>query len=181
MTKAKKPPRLRPVVLAALTLPLAACMPGEAASLYTKALPEALETTGHVRWGSDGNWFDMFLPLRPETCGAAVFRLAPETVERIEREGLAFFANARQARAYPAGSPQEHHYSYAAWQATPAPSAWFGDGVVAGSLSCAGFANRFIGRIADQARLQGGYFTTRPQARLIVLPGDGIAILTFFH
>lgn len=172
--------RTRPIVVAALALSLNACTPDDITAFYRKALPEALETSGHVTWGNDKSWFDIFLPLRPEACGAVIFQLTPETVDRIKHQGLAFFANARQARGYPPGSPEGHSYSYAEWQSTPAPSEWFGDGVVTGSLSCAGFGHRFIGQINDYARNSGGYFTTRPQAQLIVLPDEQIAILTYF-
>jgi hypothetical protein len=164
---------------AVLAATLTACMPGEA-SFYQNALPEALGTTDILVSGSDASWFDMVLPIRREGCGAVVFRLAPETVAKIRQQGLAFFQDARQARGYDANSAKGRYYAYAAWQATPAPQGWFGDGAVAGSLSCAGVANDLIRKITEGGKGTEGYFTTKSEAQLIVLPQEQIAIYTYF-
>ncbi|WP_111564421.1 hypothetical protein [Rhizobium sp.] len=158
---------------------LAACVPGKA-SFYQNALPEALGTTDILVLGSDASWFDMVVPIRREGCGAVVFRLSPETIAKIRQQGLAFFQDARQARGYDANSAKGRYYAYAAWQATPAPEGWFGDGAVAGSLSCAGVANDLIRKITEGGKGAEGYFTTKSEAQLIVLPQEQIAIYTYF-
>jgi hypothetical protein len=142
---------------------LAACVPGRA-SFYQNALPEALGTTDILVLGSDASWFDMVLPIRREGCGAVVFRLSPETIAKIRQQGLAFFQDARQARGYDANSAKGRYYAYAAWQATPAPEGWFGDGAVAGSLSCAGVANDLIRKITEGGKGTEGYFTTKKRS-----------------
>lgn len=148
------------------------------ASFYRKALPSVLETTSNVTWGSDVGWSDIILPIRHEACGAVVFQLTPDTIEKIQNHGIAFFSEARQGRGNSRNN--KYHYSYAAWQPTPAPGEWFGDGPVTGSMSCAGFGARRMQTVKDNATRAGGFFTTRSNAQLIVLPNEQIAILTYF-
>jgi hypothetical protein len=116
-----------------------------------------------------------FLTLSREACGAVIFTLTQETINRIKRDGLAFFDGARQGRGYPSQS----YYRYAPWKQTPAPSKWFGDGEVAGSLTCAGFDNTLISRITAGSRSTRAYYSTMSEAELIVLPDDVIAVLAY--
>jgi hypothetical protein len=169
---------LRAPTFAVAAVGLSACAPGEA-SFYRDALPEVLRTTGIMAMGSDARWFDMVFPIRYEGCGAVVFQLAPETAAQIQQKGLAFFRDARQGRGYPVDSPKGHYYAYASWQSTPAPAGWFGDGVVAASLSCAGLSNSLIRKITIGGRGAEGYFTTKSEAQLIVLPREQIVIFAY--
>ncbi|MFS8046689.1 hypothetical protein [Rhizobium sp. BR 314] len=148
------------------------------ASFYKKALPTVLEVTSNVSWGSDVSWSDIISPIRTEACGAVVFQLRSDAIEKIQDQGVAFFRNAREGR----GNARDNgfFYSYDAWQPTPAPSKWFGDGVVTGSMSCAGFGARRMQAVKDGASRAGGFFTTRSNAQLIMLPSEQIAVLTYF-
>ena len=147
------------------------------ASFYRRALPNALETTSSVTWGSDVGWSNIILPIRREACGAVVFQLTADTIEKIQKQGIAFFSEARQGRGN--ARDNSYRYSYAAWQATPAPSEWFGDGAVAGSMSCAGFGARRMQAIKDGATGVGGFFTTGSNVQLIVLPSEQIVVFTY--
>lgn len=172
--------RLRIFGIAVLTFVLAYCVYQDCvASFYRKALPSVLATTSNVTWGSDIGWSDIILPIRHEACGAVVFQLTPDTIEKIQKQGIAFFSEARQGRG---SSPKNrYYYSYAAWQPTPAPTDWFGDGAVTGSMSCAGFGAMRMETIRDSATRAGGFFTTRSNVQLIVLPNEEIAILTYYN
>ncbi|WP_459457259.1 hypothetical protein [Rhizobium sp. No.120] len=146
-------------------------------SFYRKALPSVLETTSNVIWGNDFDWRTIMLPIRHEVCGAVLFQLKSDTIERIQDQGIAFFHDARQGRGN--ARDNSYRYSYAAWQATPAPSEWFGDGAVAGSMSCAGFGARRMQAIKDGATGVGGFFTTGSNVQLIVLPSEQIVVFTY--
>jgi hypothetical protein len=143
-------------------------------SFYEGALPSQLQTQRGIEAGSNFGLLGL-LTLSREACGAVVFDLTPQTIADIRRQGLSFFAGARQAR----GHPSEPYYHYDAWQQTPAPTQWFGDGVVAGSLGCAHIDRELMHRIVTASRAVGGFYTTTPEAQLIVLPTEGIAVLTY--
>ena len=147
----------------------------KATNFYEKALPPQLRTSGFVTSGSDYGLFG-FLTLSREACGAVVFELSSETIAEIRRDGLSFFREATQGRGYPGSA----YYHYQAWQQTPVPASWFGDGAVSASLHCAGFGRELRRRIGEGSRRGGSFYTTMSEAQLIVLPDEGIIVLTYF-
>lgn len=108
--------------------------------------------------------------LRFEACGAVVFELAPDTIDAVRRDGAAFLQDATQ------GATPGH--SYAPWRQTPAPKAWFGDGVVASSLHCVDLSRSFRRMIGEGSRRPGGFYTTTAGGQLFLLPDEGILAVT---
>ncbi|WP_037149117.1 hypothetical protein [Rhizobium freirei] len=169
---------MRVLGIVVLSFVLAYCVyQDRVASFYRKALPSVLKTTNNVTWGSDAGWSNIILPIRPEACGAVVFQLTLDTVQKIQNQGIKFFSEARQGRGN--SRNDKYRYAYTEWQPTPVPSEWFGDGPVTGSMSCAGFGARRMRMVEDSASRADGFFTTRSNVQLIVLPNEQIAVLTY--
>jgi hypothetical protein len=160
-------------LLVAILLALYIAPAVKSTNFYEKALPLQLQTTGFVTAGSDVGFLDI---LAREACGAVVFNLAPETIETIKRDGLSFFDGATQGRGY----PTDHYYHYGPWQQTPTPSTWFGEGIVAGSLSCANLSPELRRRIREGSLRPGSFYSIKPEAQLIVLPDEGLVVFTYF-
>ena len=149
------------------------------ASHYTKALPAELGDVRYEVSRSDASWFEIFLPIRHESCGGALFRLSQTTLDAIADQGLAFFDNARQGRGYKQGRDRNwSYYHYQPWQETPAAPDWTSEGMWIG-LHCLQLGDLAI-EIRDAARMPGSYYTTKSEAELLVVPALGLAVFTFF-
>jgi hypothetical protein len=180
----KRTPRFRRLLV---TLMVLVAMFGSAvlawryfeSEFYKRALPSQIAVSGFATIGSDLNRLVALVPMRHEGCGGALFRLSDATRASIAREGIAFFRAARQGRGYPDGHPDHHYYSYAEWRETPATdsldrnSAWLG-------LGCMGLDGETSAKIDAAARQSGSYFTTMREAVLLVIPGLGIAVVSYF-
>lgn len=141
-------------------------------------LPAKLEVVGIADGGNDASILDQLgLTFRLESCGAVVFSLSSDTVERLKTGGLAFLADAIEAR----GFPNHSYYRYAAWHTTPVPQNWSGgDGLLAASLYCADIDKALWQRIADASSRSGGFYAEKPEGQLMVLPDERIAVFTYY-
>jgi hypothetical protein len=146
----------------------------DVASAFDRVLPDKLQITDIIAEGNDASLLDV-VGFRREFCGVVVFSLTPDTIERMRKEGLTFFADAIQAR----GFPHQSYYRYEAWKTTPVPQDWFGDGAIAGSLHCANLEPELRNQIQDGSLRLGGFYTTKDEGQLIVLPEERIAIFTY--
>lgn len=149
-----------------------------ATDFYKQRLPRILETAGPVRWSSNFKLIDLILPLPPSGCGAAIFHLAPETARKIVQDGLSFFDGAPEDALVPRGARGGQRYS--AWQETPAPANWFGDGRLSTLFSCASFGETLTRDIVAEAKSPGSYFTFRGSTELLVLPARNMIVFTYF-
>ena len=144
--------------------------------LFENMLPTSLQTTGFATIGRDASIFEIIGLLRYKSCGGATFTLTRRTLATIDREGLAFFAQARRSRGDAnrrAGMP----FAYERWRPTPVPPEWTSDGMWSG-LVCMGWTwSR--NNIYAAAREPGSYYTTTDNARLLVIPRLGLAVFTF--
>jgi hypothetical protein len=129
-------------------------------SIEVTALVSAREQTGLVREG----------------CGGIIFQLSEPTVAAIEKQGLAFFADAIQARGH--SLPSDSYYRYAQWRETPAPAGWLSDGLPP-SFSCMGNDRAVDAAIIEALKSSGSYFTTKPEATLLVIPKLEIAVFAY--
>lgn len=127
------------------------------------ALPAPLEVDGLVLIADESG-------LR-EGCGVAVLRMSPALRARLQREGLAALQEARQARGY------ADYYRYEPWQALPAP----GEGDMLSpiflGLQCADADDELSARIG---RASQGYYTTKHEGALLVLPREGLIVFGYF-
>jgi hypothetical protein len=147
---------------------------------YHRALPAALVTAGLVTSGNDTRWIEYFLPVRHEPCGGFIFHLSSATLKAIETRGLAFFADATQGRGVTeANSRAAMEFSYQPWQPTPLPPGYFSNGMWPG-LHCMGWKISPLGRqVLAAAQGPGAYFTTAPSKLLLVIPSQGLVVLTY--
>ena len=138
-------------------------------SWYEGLLPSSLKIESIVALGMQDGF--------REGCGAVVFKLDPEVARTIRRTGLAALASARQARAESAP-----YFSYAEWGETPYRET--GDGLTLkdrwlNGLVCANLEPE-LGKAVDGALRSGGSFFSRgAESGLIVLPTEGLAVLSF--
>jgi hypothetical protein len=129
-------------------------------SIEVTALVSARERTGLVREG----------------CGGIIFQLSEPTVAAIERQGLAFFAGATQARGH--SLPSDSYYRYAQWRETPVPAGWLSDGLPP-SFNCMDNERAVDAAILEALKSPGSYFTTKPEAMLLVIPKREIAVFAY--
>ena len=141
-------------------------------------LPAQVKVDSVIDGGNDASIMDQLgLTFRLESCGAIVFSLSSETVDRLKAGGLAFLADALQAR----GFADRSYYRYAGWHETPVPPNWSGgDGVIAGSLHCADIYKPLWRRIAVGIGRPGGFYAEKPEGQLILLPDEGLAVFTYY-
>lgn len=132
------------------------------------SLPAQLEVDGVVLIGSESG-------IR-EGCGVAVLRMSPTLRTRLLREGLGVLHDARQARGY---TSAYHHF--APWQ--PTPTAGDEDEAISPiflGLQCVDADEELAARIGEAARAKGGYYSTKPEGALLLLPREGLIVLGYF-
>jgi hypothetical protein len=110
-----------------------------------------------------------------ESCGMAVFRLNQETADRIESEGLGFFADARTLDL------EDRVVEYAPWRSTPAN---FDDLEGGGGMLCVrdspDFPPELVKQIGHAYHEPGAFFTNMHEASLLVLPKQRMVVFMHF-
>jgi len=112
-----------------------------------------------------------------EGCGTVVFKLDPDAARTFRRTGLAALASARQARA-----ESGPYFSYEEWSETPYRET--GDGLTLkdrwlNGLSCANLDPDLVKTINGALRSKGSFFSRGQESGLIVLPTEGLVVLSF--
>jgi hypothetical protein len=146
---------------------------------FEHAVPDVFETAGLAIAGDDGSpLLALVVPWPIGMCGGAIFHLSQDTLDKIDKLGLAFFDNARKARGY-IGTHRERHYTYAPWQKSPIPpwvgnkwDQWWG-------LDCIATSSDLPQRVGQEARKSGSYYTSKNYTRLVVVPSLRVIAVTF--
>lgn len=142
-------------------------------NLFTDLLPRKIETIGSVST-ADGNILD--------TCFFGVYKLSDSTLNKISREGLAFFDDATKSRGYfKEGRRSMGMYDvYSQWQQTPIQNTndnrSFGSG-----LECAlkkGYDENLVKKIELESYRVGAFYTGHREGQLVIFPSLGIAVLS---
>ncbi|MDG9926307.1 MULTISPECIES: hypothetical protein [unclassified Pseudomonas] len=128
-------------------------------------LPAQLEVDGLVLVGGESG-------IR-EGCGVAVLHMSPRLRARLQREGMAVLQDARQAR----GHADDDYYHYAPWQALPTPDEGGGLSPIFLGLQCADADDELSTRIGRASR---GFYTTKHEGALLVLPQEGLIVFGYF-
>lgn len=102
------------------------------------------------------------------SCGGGFFLIEDALADRIEKEGLSFFADAAASR-----------HAYAPWQETPIAASWNWEGTYTTGLQCMRPRREIFETIGKAISEPGAYFTFRPDAQILVLPGARLVLLTF--
>jgi hypothetical protein len=131
---------------------------------YVSAIPSAIEVTWPVSMGEDSGF--------REGCGTAVFRLSGRTLVNIAQSRLHYFDGVTQARGH-----QDSYHTYKPWQETPIPATWQDH---EGWLLCPFMDDDLLRQIYQAAKEKGAYYTTKPEAELVVIPSLKIAVFSFF-
>lgn len=169
------------LLAASLFNPLAAW----ATHFYGQTVPEEIEVTSLVAYGSDVGPGDLLIavvaPIRREGCGGFAFRLSDQAALEIETQGIARLASAHVGRGYK-GDRLEYFYSYAPWQQTPVPKSWLGDGIWATSMGCfrEGARDFDAAAIYQAVSAPGAYFTTGREKQMLVIPQLRLVVVTYF-
>lgn len=138
-------------------------------NFYWNALPEQLGWGGLVSEQTSGFAF-------MEACGGVVYPLDRATTAQVRARGLAFLDDGAVGRAY-VGSRQETYYTWREWRPTPVPPGLTSDGWWPG-LSCMDRAT--ARRVWAAATRPGAYWVERSESLLIIIPSEGVAVMTFF-
>lgn len=131
-------------------------------SFYVRVIPGKIQVNESIEINSDF-----------EECGGgvAIFKLSNDTISNIKREGITFFANARQGKS---GDP---YHSYGKWEETPVPPSWRSEGLWQG-LGCA--TSLLVSNVVDASSKKGAYYTVGHCGVLMVIPHLGIIVFTYF-
>jgi hypothetical protein len=105
-----------------------------------------------------------------EACGVAIFKLSNASAKKIMKEGLTFFKDAKHGRGY---SESNYYYTYDRWRETPV-SEWNG------GMMCASLSKPLTTRIYNAGNNSGSYYTTKPEALLLVSPREKLVMLEYF-
>jgi hypothetical protein len=137
---------------------------------YRDFLPSQIGVAGLLAEGDDFNPLLLLAYfIRHEACGGVVFRLLPETVTAIEREGLNFFAEARVGRGH-------RHWRYLDWRETPVP--WLHHKRT--ELDCMGWTP-WNGRLRAALGQPGSYYSLTGYGSVVVVPAMGVALIGYEH
>lgn len=136
---------------------------------YESLLPSSVKTESIVALHTESGF--------REGCGAVVFKLDPEAARSFRRGGLAALAGARQARG-----ESEPYFSYEEWSETPYRAT--GDGLTLRDrwlhgLSCAELDPDLDKTINEALRSKGSFFSRGQESGLVVLPAEGLVVLSF--
>ncbi|GBD49128.1 hypothetical protein [Methylopila sp. Yamaguchi] len=140
-------------------------------AFYRRALPEALRTTGLVYAGRDFNPLLLFVPLRPEGCGAALHNLDRGTTAAIANAGLSFFADQLRSRAPSANE-------WRPWKETPIDDER-ADGLLGRGLGCIGMTRSLRTSIFRAVGRPGAYFTRGGGSMLLVVPDLDLVVMAY--
>ena len=132
------------------------------------ALPAQLEVDGLVLVGGESG-------IR-EGCGVAVLRMSPALRLRLQREGLAALQDARQARAHPG----DDYYRYGPWHPLPARAEADPLAPVFLGLQCADADDGLTERIGRASQAAGGYYSSKEEGALLLLPREGLIVFGYF-
>lgn len=133
---------------------------------YRGSLPRDVGVLWPIEISGKGNVFG--------GCGAVIFHLSPGTKASINKEGVTYFRNARQAR-----KSSKFHYRYENWKETPLPRAFLGDGMWPG-LACSDADIERKKAIVASAKMDGSYYSTKSNALLLVIPNRRIVVYSYF-
>jgi hypothetical protein len=147
------------------------------ANHYRKLIPRELQVLEPVLIDSNANIDTLIgaILIRPELCGAAIFRLSPATLQQIERDGLAFFEKVNGAG--PGGAPQ----AYRGWQSGPLPHDWTRNGLWSGLL-CTDLSPGMVKQLNAAAAEPDAFYTHSVGGgnELVVLPNPGWVVFTYW-
>ena len=88
---------------------------------YRSAIPQEIGLVlGLATTGSESSMLSWLLPIRPQSCGGAIFELDDATARAIRERGIGFFNGVTQGR----GVPDPAYQMYKPWQETPLPDGW---------------------------------------------------------
>ena len=137
---------------------------------YLGMLPAAIQVDGVVSI-ADSSGFR-------EGCGAAVFSLAPATLDRLRAEGAAALSDAHQARSH-----VDAYHAFGTWRETPHVQT--GDGMTLADrwlsgMDCGGLGHDLQQQIFDAIGHPGSYYATAPESGLIVIPALKLVVLSYF-
>jgi hypothetical protein len=141
----------------------------ERQNYYTGVLPRKLEISGSILIAD----FNIL-----QNCHFAVYKLSDKTLNSINREGLAFFADATIGRGYRKENRSNAYYIYEPWKQKVSTEIT-GGGERVGN-ACAeklGFDDSILKKIYLAPR-EGSFYTVGYRKDLVVLPKEGIAILS---
>lgn len=102
------------------------------------------------------------------SCGGGLFLIEEALADRVEEEGLSFFADAPASRE-----------PYAPWQETPIAASWNWEGTYTTGLQCMKPRREIFEAIGKAISEPGAYFTFRPGVQILVLPRSQVVLLTF--
>ncbi len=137
---------------------------------YRQAIPAHIQVERIVEKESDG-WIR-------ESCGGVVFQLSADTIDRIKKDGTRFLDETLIGRGYEdEGNRNQRYYTYAAWKKTP----FLGyEGIPVGA-ACLTKDNKELAKIIFQGwRTEGSFYTQKHEAELLIIPEEGILIMTYF-
>ena len=141
----------------------------ERQNYYTGVLPRKLEISGSILI-ADLNIL--------QTCHFAVYKLSDKTLNSINREGLAFFADQTTGRGYKKEDRNNDYYIYRPWeQKVSTEITGMGSRVGKACAEKLGFDNSMLKKIYLAPR-EDFFYTVGYRKSLIILPKEGIAILS---
>jgi hypothetical protein len=131
---------------------------------YEGLIPKKIEISGAAHIYNESHF--------REGCGVDIFYLSKNTLDAIKRDGLLFFKDALQARSH-----DDYYHRYQPWQETPIPPSWTSEG---SWILCFGGNEDFHHKIIEAAKVEGAFYTTKPEGELVVIPSLGIIIFSYF-
>jgi hypothetical protein len=153
---------------------------------YRKFIPGKLQVLEPVYIDSNENFGTLMAAMlvRPEFCGAAIYRLSPATLREIERDGLVFFEGVTETRArfeMNGAGPGGVHKTYSGWRSGPLPHDWTRNGLWSGLL-CADISPGMARQLNTAAAEPGAFYTRSPRDgnALVVLPKLGWVVFTYW-
>jgi hypothetical protein len=105
-----------------------------------------------------------------EGCGVAVFKMSNKTISSIEKNGINFFSEAKQAR----GHIDSYYYKYGPWERI-----WSELDSELPLFSCSSVGNGLKNEILSAIEKNGAYYTTKQEAVLVVIPSLGYVIFSY--
>lgn len=134
---------------------------------YLGALPVQIEVDGVVSIADSGG-------IR-EGCGAAVFALSRGTLDRLQDEGIAALADARQGRERTGA-----YTAFGAWRETPSTGREGEADLHLSGMDCGGLDEALQQRVFGALAQPGSYYASASESSLIVIPSLQIVVFSFF-
>jgi hypothetical protein len=133
---------------------------------YSDLIPAKIGITYAIHIGEERSFL--------KGCGAAIFRLSDATVDDISRKGIDFFNDAIYSR-----KSRARRYTYSSWKETPVPNSWTSEGTWLG-LSCSGASRSLLSQILLAASKKGSYYSSKDEARILVIPSFKLVVFSYF-